>query len=162
MSNQFSRFVSKINSAPVFMRSFLLTKLFSTHVKFAGTTGIKLESVDNRRTRLILKNKKKVQNHIGGIHAIAAGVLAESATGIAFGMNVPDNKIPLLKSLTINYKRRMQGDLAANATMTAEQIKEVETQDKGDMLIPVSIKDESGEEPVECFMQWAWVTKRQS
>jgi acyl-coenzyme A thioesterase PaaI-like protein len=160
MSNQFSRFVSKINSAPIFMQSYLLTKLFSTHVKFAGTTGVKLESVNNNHAKLVLKNRKKIQNHIGGIHAIAAGVLAESATGIAFGMNVPDTKVPLLKSLTIHFKRRMQGDLSAYATMSEAQIDLVQSEDKGDMFIPVTITDESGEEPIECVMEWAWVTKR--
>ena len=160
MSNRFSRFVSKINSAPIFMQSYLLTKLFSTHVKFAGTTGVKLESVNNNHAKLVLKNRKKIQNHIGGIHAIAAGVLAESATGIAFGMNVPDTKVPLLKSLTIHFKRRMQGDLSAYATMSEAQIDLVQSEDKGDMFIPVTITDESGEEPIECVMEWAWVTKR--
>lgn len=142
------------------MQSYLLTKLFSTHVKFAGTTGVKLESVNNNHAKLVLKNRKKIQNHIGGIHAIAAGVLAESATGIAFGMNVPDTKVPLLKSLTIHFKRRMQGDLSAYATMSEAQIDLVKSEDKGDMLIPVTITDESGEEPIECVMEWAWVTKR--
>ena len=160
MSNRFSRFVNKINSAPIFMQSYLLTKLFSTHVKFAGTTGVKLESVNNNHAKLVLKNRKKIQNHIGGIHAIAAGVLAESATGIAFGMNVPDTKVPLLKSLTIHFKRRMQGDLSAYATMSEAQIDLVQSEDKGDMFILVTITDESGEEPIECVMEWAWVTKR--
>ena len=87
-------------------------------------------------------------------------MLAESATGIAFGMNVPDTKVPLLKSLTIHFKRRMQGDLSAYATMSEAQIDLVKSEDKGDMLIPVTITDESGEEPIECVMEWAWVTKR--
>ena len=85
------------------MQSFLLTTLFTSKVKFAGTTGVKIEKVSHQQTILSLKNKKTVQNHIGGIHAIAAVVLAESATGIVFGMNVPDSRLPLLKSMKVNY-----------------------------------------------------------
>ena len=160
MSNRFSGIVAKINNAPAFMQSFLLTKMFCSQIKFAGTTGIKIESISHHHAKIILKNRKKVQNHIGGVHAIAAGVLAESATGIAFGMNVPDSRLPLLKSLTINYTRRMQGDLTAYAVITDEQIQMIAAQEKGDVLIKVTITDESGQEPVECFMEWAWVTKR--
>ena len=36
----------------------------------------------------------QVQNHIKGVHACAMALLAESATGAVFGMNVPDSAIP--------------------------------------------------------------------
>jgi len=142
MANQFNNIVTKINKSPLFLRSFLLTKLFTTKVKFAGTTGIKIEAVTNNQVRLSLANKKSVQNHIGGIHAIAAAVLAESATGIVFGMNVPDSKLPLLKSMQVNYQRRMQGNLTAVAQLTDEQISVIEADDKGNVLVPVVIEDE--------------------
>ena len=142
------------------MQSFLLTTLFTSKVKFAGTTGVKIEKVSHQQTILSLKNKKTVQNHIGGIHAIAAAVLAESATGIVFGMNVPDSRLPLLKSMKVNYQRRMQGDLKAVANLTLEQTKMIEAQDKGDIIVPVIITDESGQQPIECEMEWAWVSKK--
>ncbi len=160
MGNRFSSFVNKVNKTPQFMQSFLLTTLFTSKVKFAGTTGVKIEKVSHQQTILSLKNKKRVQNHIGGIHAIAAAVLAESATGIVFGMNVPDSRLPLLKSMRVNYQRRMQGDLKAVANLTIEQTKMIEEQDKGDIIVPVTITDESGQQPIECEMEWAWVSKK--
>ncbi len=160
MTNRFSSFVNKANKAPLFMQSLLLTTLFTSKVKFAGTTGVKIEKITNQKTILTLKNKKSVQNHIGGIHAIAAAVLAESATGIVFGMNVPDSRLPLLKSMKINYQRRMQGDLTAIANLTLEQIKTIEEQEKGDIIVAVTITDESGQHPIECEMEWAWVSKK--
>ena len=115
---------------------------------------------NNYNVTLFVKNQKKVQNHIGGVHAICAALLAESATGIVFGMNVPDTCLPLLKSMTINYQRRMQGDLTAVAELSAEQIAEIAANDKGDMQVKVTITDESGQQPIECFMDWAWVSKK--
>ena len=160
MSNKFSYFVNKVNKAPLFLQSFLLTTLFSTKVKYAGTTGIKIHKITQQESLLSLKNKKSVQNHIGGIHAIAAAVLAESATGIVFGMNVPDNRLPLLKSMTVHYQRRMQGNLFAKASLTLAQINQIEQYEKGSMMISVVITDESNQEPIECHMEWAWVSKK--
>lgn len=160
MANRFSTIVTKIYKAPTFLHSFLLTKLFSTTVKYAGTTGVKINAVSNNKVLVSLKNRKPVQNHIGGVHAIAAALLAESATGIVFGMNVPDSKVPLLKSMTIHYQRRMQGNLTAEASLTAEQIAQIEQDEKGDMKVDVVIRDESDQEPIICCMDWAWVTKR--
>jgi acyl-coenzyme A thioesterase PaaI-like protein len=142
------------------MQSYLLTTLFTSKVKFAGTTGVKIDKITHQQTILSLKNKKSVQNHIGGIHAIAAAVLAESATGIVFGMNVPDDRLPLLKSMTIDYQRRMQGDLTAVANLTTDQITIIEQQEKGEITVPVTITDESGQQPIECQMRWAWVSKK--
>ena len=160
MANRFSFFVSKVSKAPHFMQSFLLTKMFTSKVKFAGTSGIKIEKISHQETLLSLKNKQAVQNHIGGIHAIAAAVLAESATGIVFGMNVPDNKLPLLKSMSMQYQRRMQGSLQARANLTLEQLDLIVQQEKGSIIIPVVITDESGQSPIECQMEWAWVSKK--
>lgn len=159
MANRFTSMVRKINRAPKSLRSFLLTKLFSSQVKFAGTTGIKIERLTQFESHLSLKNNKKVQNHIGGVHAVAAAVLAESATGIVFGMNVPDSKLPLLKTMTISYQRRMQGSLKAKATLTPEQVSQIVEEEKGSVTVPVLITDQSQNEPIICQMDWAWVTK---
>lgn len=142
------------------MHSFLLSNFFGFMVKYASTSGVKLLKVSTTEVELYLPNKKKVQNHIGGVHAIAAAVLAESATGIVFGMNVPDTKLPLLKSMTVNYQRRMQGGLNAVATLSAEQVSSINATEKGELEIPVTITDESGEQPIECIMTWAWVSKK--
>ncbi len=162
MANRLNRYVSKINRLPASVRPFLLTKLFCNQVKYAGTSNIQLLSVTPEKSVLKMQNKKKVQNHIKGVHAIAAALLAESATGIVFGMNVPDSRVPLLKSLTIDYQRRMQGDLQAVAHLSLTQIAEIEQNEKGDMIVEVTITDESGQEPIVCKMDWAWVTKRAS
>lgn len=160
MANKFSSIISKVNKSPSFIRSFLLTKLFCSKVKFAGTASVVIKEITTTQTQLVLANKKSVQNHIGGIHAIAAAVLAESATGIVFGMNVPDSKLPLLKSMQVNYQRRMQGALHAVANLSAEQIARIVAEEKGSVFVPVIITDESGECPIECQMEWAWVSKK--
>jgi len=160
MANKFRKIISKVNKAPSGIRSFLLTKIFCSKVKFAGTASIKLVSVSHTQTVLTLENKKKVQNHIGGIHAIAAALLAESATGIVFGMNVPDSCVPLLKSMTIHYQRRMQGSLTAIAKISESDVQLIENSDKGCLMVSVEIMDESDQQPIVCEMEWAWVTKR--
>lgn len=158
--NRFSKIVSKVNKAPEFMRSYLLTKVFCTQVKYANTSNITLLEVTNHNVKLTVANKKKVQNHIGGVHAIAAALLAESASGIVFGMNVPDSHLPLLKSMTVDYNKRMQGDLVAVASLSDAQIEQINSEDKGDMFVDVAITDESGEEPIAIKMHWAWVPKK--
>ena len=65
-----------------------------------------------------------------GIHAAAMALLAESASGFLVGMNVPDDKLPLIKTMKIDYLKRAQGDLTAIATLEAGQIEQIRQQDR--------------------------------
>ena len=159
MCNRFSRAINTIKKLPKFSHSFLFTQLFCSQVKYARTSKVIIVDIKPQQVKLLMKNHKKVQNHIGGVHAIAAALLAESATGIVFGLNLPDTALPLLKSMTIHYQRRMQGDLTAIASISESQIFELK-QEKGNMDIVVTITDESGQQPIVCIMSWAWVTKK--
>jgi len=110
-NNRLASLVLRIQKAglPQKFQQFALTSLFNFQVKLAGTAGIWIESLSNSESTVTLANRRRVQNHIGGIHACGMALLAESATGMVFGMNVPDTHIPLIKSMKIEYKRRAQG-----------------------------------------------------
>jgi acyl-coenzyme A thioesterase PaaI-like protein len=60
----------------------------SVQVKMAGAAGILIDKLAIDEAILRLRNRRRVQNHIGGIHAAATALLAESATGAVFAMNV--------------------------------------------------------------------------
>ena len=158
--NQLSRAVSKLSSLPAWLRRFAITKVFTTRVKFAGTGAVQILELEEGRAVLQMRNRGKVQNHIGTIHASAMGLLAESATGIVLGMTLPDSKTPLMKATHIDYVRRANGTLRAEATLPAEMRARVLNEDKGDFVVPVKVTDEAGEEPVKVQMTWAWVPKK--
>ncbi len=87
-------------------------------------------------------------------------LLAESASGFLVGMNVPDDKLPLIKTMKIDYLKRAQGDLTAIATLEAGQIEQIRQQDKGEVRVAVLVSDENGNQPIACEMVWAWVGKK--
>ncbi|NVJ61438.1 MAG: DUF4442 domain-containing protein [Gammaproteobacteria bacterium] len=152
--------VEKINSKPRWYRGWLLNYLLGSTIKFVGTAGVKCISLNREESVWILKNKKKVRNHIKGIHAAAMGLLAETATGMVVGMNVPDDRTPVIKSMKVNYLKRVKGDLKAVAQLSGAQIQYIIDNEKGELLIPVTVTDNDGKEPIECEMIWAWTPKR--
>ena len=62
--------------------------------------------------------------------------------------------------MKVNYLKRTKGKMTAVATITPEQVKTLQTEPKGELLIEVHVTDESGEEPISCEMLWAWVPKK--
>ncbi len=159
-ANRLSKTAQKLQNLPEFMRSFAMTKAFGSVIKYAGHSGVRFEKLSNNECIVSIKNKKKVQNHIGGIHAAAMALLAETATGFVFGMNVPDSKLPVIKKMDIDYVKRSTGDMRAVATLTDEQIQKIQTEEKGEVTVPVIITDEANVEPIKASMTWAWTAKR--
>ncbi len=158
--NKLNTIVSQINSLPDFLSAKALTTLFARSVKFTGTAGIKVEALTERSATISLKNKKSVQNHIGSVHAVAGILIAESATGYVVGMNIPDTSVPVIKTIKADYVKRAKGDMRAVSSLTAAQVKLMQTQEKGETIVPVIVTDGDGKEPILMEMTWAWTPKK--
>lgn len=153
--------VNRIHSTvPKVLQPTVLSLAFNSQIKYAGTTGIAIQQWSPQETVVNLKNRWRVQNHIKGVHATAMATLAESATGMVFGVNVPDTHLPLLKSMTINYTKLAKGNLQAVARLDEEQIAKIQNDEKGSVVVPVKVTDEDGKEPIQVEMEWAWTPKR--
>jgi len=159
MSN-IKRVVESSKWLPANIRATVISKIFGKVVPYVGTSGLLYEELTPERVVVSIKNQRKVHHHIPNVHAAAMALLAETATGFIVGMNLPDDKLPLIKSLKVSYYKRTQGDMRAVATLTPEDIARIESEPKGEVLVPVVVTDESGGEPIKCEMLWAWVSKR--
>lgn len=158
--NKLNNIVTRINMLPEIIRSATLTTLFGRTVKFTGTAGIKVEELTQSGAVVSLKNKKSVQNHIGSVHAVASILIAESATGYVVGMNIPDSSVPVIKTIRADYVKRASGDMRAVSSLSPEQIQLMQTQEKGETVVPVTVTDGDGKEPILMEMTWAWTPKK--
>jgi acyl-coenzyme A thioesterase PaaI-like protein len=158
-TNRLIRNISKVEKLPKFLRPWLLDRSIGNVVQFVGTAGIHFEKMSCEEVVITLHNKQKVQNHIGQIHAAATTLLAETATGMVVGMNIPDDKIPLMKNLSVKFTRRSTGRQRAIATLNETQINHIRTTEKGELSVPIKITDETGQEVIEATMNWAWIPK---
>lgn len=158
--NRLARTVATFERLPRPLRRWAVSTVLGRAVPLVGTAGLRFDEVSPQRVVVRIPNRRKVQNHIQGVHAAAMALLAETATGFCVGMNVPDDKLPLIKTLKVDYLRRAQGSLRAVAELRPDQIQQMRTQDKGEVLVPVVITDTSGEAPIRAEMLWAWVPRQ--
>ena len=159
MSNQLKRVVESSKWLPANIRATVVSKILGKVVPYVGTTGLLYEEISSERVIVSIRNQHKVQNHIKNVHAAAMALLAETATGFVVGINLPDDKLPLIKSLKVDFYKRTQGDMRAVATLTPEDVARITTEPKGELWVPVTVTDESGNEPIKCEMLWAWIPK---
>lgn len=159
-NNRLTSVVQTFQKLPAPLRTFAISKAMGRVVKYAGTSGLRFEKLTANECIVVIPNRKKVQNHIGSVHAAAMGLLAETATGFMTGLSVPDNRIIVIKSMSLEYLKQARGDMKAVATYSDEQIEYIKANEKGDIHVPVVITDESGTETVKATMIWAWAPKR--
>ena len=157
--NRLYTLVKTTSKFPKSIRSTLWSKAFGRVVPMVGTANIRYLEVDKNHVTVRIENQRNMQNHIKGVHAAAMALLAETATGFLTGLHIPDDRILLIKSLHVDYLKVAQGGLTANATLSADQQKFIADNEKGELLIPVTVIDDSGNEPIQCQMLWAWLPK---
>lgn len=158
--NRLFKIVQATYKLPQALRSTVWSKTFGRVVPMVGTANIRYLDVSQTKVVVRIENKRNMQNHIKGVHAAAMALLAETATGFVTGLNVPDNRILLIKSLHVDYVKVAKGGLTATATLSPEQQQFILDNEKGDLEIPISVVDDSGESPIQCKMVWAWLPKR--
>ncbi|HEX5784502.1 MAG TPA: DUF4442 domain-containing protein [Burkholderiaceae bacterium] len=158
--NRLQRSLERLSEAPAFLRGWVRNLVLHRAVPFTGTARVNFVHMSPERVEVRLANQRAVQNHIGGVHASAMNLLAETATGMVVGMNVRDDCLPLAKSLSMAFRKRATGGLTAVATLTPEQQQALHSTDKGEVSVRVVVTDEAGAEPVECEFVWAWVPAR--
>ena len=163
ISNQFTKLLSVTKYLPASARSSILSKAFGKVVPYVGTTGVYYETVEPNQVVVSLNNTKAVQNHIGSIHAVAITLLAETATGFILGLNLPSDRVLLIKSYSVNFYRPIKkGQIAAVASLSDEQRLDILNTPKGEMVIPCVIHDresDSDHDPIVVKMTWAWIPK---
>jgi acyl-coenzyme A thioesterase PaaI-like protein len=157
--NALSRVAVTLARLPRPLRVLLQTAILRFKVPFVGTARLKIIQLSSDRVIVTIANRRRVRNHIGGVHAAAMALLAETCSGFAVAMYLPDSKIPLVRTMTLNYVARASGGLRAVATLRPEDISAMQSEERGRVSVRIVVTDDKGVEPVQCEVVWAWVPR---
>ena len=160
VDNPFTRIVNRHAWLPPLIRDPLVSRAVGRTIPFVGTAGLKVEKLTATEVVVRLRNRRSVHNHIGGLHAGAMALLAETATGLAVALNVAGHCVPLLRTLDVSFDRPAQGALRASASLSQEEAERIQTSDIGKISVPLHLEDDAGKEPIDAALQWAWLPKR--
>ncbi len=120
--NRVTRIFAKLAFLPGDLSVRAFSMAFGKAVPYVSTSGVRIESVTEQKVVASVKNRRKVRNHVGGVHAAAVALLAETTSGLIVGRNIPDSALPLIKCMKLDYVSRNYGDFRAEATLTEAQI----------------------------------------
>ena len=90
-----------------------LSRLRGRLVPYSGRLGATVDVLEPGRCVVILKDRRKLRNHLNSVHAMALANLGEIATGMALMNSLPDNTRGILRRFEIDYLKKARGLLTA-------------------------------------------------
>lgn len=158
--NNFARMLSRLAAWPEPLRLRLVGFGFGLFTPYFRTNRCRILSLGEHQVSVGIALRRRVRNHVGGIHAVAATLAAEYASGLLVGQHVPDDAIVVVKTIHVELRKPNKGSIKATATLTPEEARAISTEPKGSLKVPVTIEDAQGQTPITGYMEMAWLPKR--
>ena len=160
MASSLKEVISKVERFPVVLRKPLKNYFLGKAIPFVGRVGLEFLKTDYTHWVVKLRNKRRNANHLGQIHATAMLTLAETTGVFLMAYNLPVGRVPLVKRLEADFVKRSSGEITASANLSSDQISYIQNNEKGEIMIPVKMIDQEGNEPVLVKVIAAWVPKK--
>lgn len=151
--------LAPLQRLPPALRWPLVSWIVGRTVPFVGTGGVCVHALGFDGVALSLPLRRRVANHLGSAHAAAVALLAETAGGLAFAMHLPALRTPVVKRMSIHYRRIAKGQVAATARLPRDALARLRSDASGEVFVPVDISDEVGGDLVDCQLVYAWLTR---
>jgi len=157
-TNPFAEIADRYADHPPRLRRPLVTEAVGRVIPFVDTAGCSVEAYTPTRVAVRLDNRPAVQNHLGGLHAAALALLAETASGLVVALNVPPASAPLLRTMDVSFERYARHAVQAEATLTSEESDRIRSRPIGRIDVDVTLTaPEDDETLVSSALEWAWI-----
>jgi acyl-coenzyme A thioesterase PaaI-like protein len=157
-TNPFVRIADRYGDRPRRLRRPLVTQAIGEVIPFVDTAGCFVEAYTPTRVAVRLDNREAVQNHLGGLHAAALALLAETASGLVVALNVPSGSSPLLRTMDVSFDRFTRDAVQAEATLSDAEADQVQSRPIGKIDVDVTLTAPTDDTTlVSSSLQWAWV-----
>lgn len=110
---------NKVGPLPLGTR--LFSVLFAQKAPYFASIRPRFTVIEPNRAELLIPKRRRVQNHLGTVHAIALCNGLEAAMGALAEATIPADKRWIPKGMEVRYTAKAAGDVTCVAETDAEQ-----------------------------------------
>jgi len=142
--------------APLPCGQWLFSRLICFKAPYFGTIAPRFLALEPGRCEIRIRDRRRVHNHIGTVHAIGLCNLAELSGGNMTDVSIPASMRWIPKGMTVEYLAKAVGTLHAVATPERPA---VESASGYEWPVNVSVSDAGGQEVFRARISM-WVSPR--
>jgi acyl-coenzyme A thioesterase PaaI-like protein len=93
----------------------MFTQLVKRLIPYTGSVSPRVELLEPGHARISITQRRRLENHLNSIHAIALMNVAEFASGAAMTTALPPGYRGIVTKMTIEYFKKARGTVAAES-----------------------------------------------
>ncbi|AIF49337.1 hotdog fold domain-containing protein [Dyella japonica] len=143
---------------PLPLGRWLYGRLICFKAPYFATIAPRFQALEPGRCEVAIRDRRRVHNHIGTVHAIALCNAAELTAGMMTDVTIPSSMRWIPKGMTVEYLAKAKGTLVAQATPEAPA---VEASSGYAWPVLVTVRNEAGEDVFRARIDM-WVSPRKA
>ncbi|HEU4993277.1 MAG TPA: hotdog fold domain-containing protein [Gemmatimonadaceae bacterium] len=129
----------------------LFSRMIGRMVPYTGSLGARVVELEPGHSRWMLRDRRRVRNHLRSIHAIALANLAEVTGGTALLTALAPGVRGILSGLSMEYVKKARGTLTAESRCVPPDVLQGET---ARFTVHVEVRDEAGDVVARGAFEW--------
>jgi acyl-coenzyme A thioesterase PaaI-like protein len=93
----------------------VFSRLVGFAIPYTGSIRATVNVLEKGYAEVLMRDRRKVRNHLRSVHAIALANIGEFCTGLSVTTSMPDGARAILKSIHVDYLKKARGTLRAKA-----------------------------------------------
>ena len=150
--NKNARLLEKFKKLPFGLS--LFSRAICFQAPYFSTIHPTFTSLQSGHGEAVFKKKRRVENHLGTVHAIAMANLCELVAGTTLEITLPNTHRWIPKSMKINYLAKATTDIRATTLIPVESIP-----DSGSLNVFVDVFDQLNTKVVSAEIEM-YISKR--
>lgn len=127
----------------------LFSLLVGRMTPYTGTLGARIDTLEPGWCRALLRDRRRVRNHLDSVHAMALANFAELASGLAVLTALPPGVQGIVTGFSITYVKKARGILTAECRASPPAVIAERTEEAN-----VAITDQQGDVVARATATW--------